>query len=126
MALDFDRRVEDPDGVPSWIAEEAHRNKREQLMRGLAEGDPELQAHIQKREQTRDADWPEWVVIGAARIHWPSIAYVYVWTGPLDEKEVHLDTCRAEMTGMILRGDDAAKFLAWWNAREQRDDVVVL
>jgi len=73
---------------------------------------------------TRDADWPEWLVVNNNLIHWPRVANVEI---AYDGAEIPARVILLFGEYYVeLKGDDAARFLAWWNARQQRPDVVAL
>lgn len=76
---------------------------------------------------TRDADWPEWVDVDGYAIH---LARVNVITFDLvnNVSYVTFDFGEPERSDgrLYLKDKNADKFKAWWNARQQRPDVVAL
>lgn len=67
---------------------------------------------------TRDADWPEWLQVGDYIIRLSEVRNI---------QHTEQGLVVQFSTGWIrLEGEDAAKFLDWWEARKRRDDVVVL
>lgn len=73
------------------------------------------------KENRQSADWPEWVRVGDRIIHLSHVKIIHFNYDGTVTLSYNLD----QRVDLIVK-DEADKFLAWWELRQGRDDVVVL